>query len=308
MNHFRLILSISIAFLLFTSVNYLKAQYIIEQIEYEIPVCYDLIPEDVEFEEPEDESNFFLNIPESKLKEAASAEGREIKEERSTIYIDGEDFAVETESGDMGKVTMVSDTKTGMIYLIMWSQKKVIEMKPEDMAKIEEKTKAATEKMLENLPLEMHEQVQAEMEKEKNKPRVKYEAKPTGKKMMLNGFNCEEYLITKEDEYITIWASGDKSEIVNEVDRISRKFDNLFRTGEDEEVDEWQLIPGKIPVQVKTYRSSMMTGEPSLTIQTITGIENRKPSADKFRVPGENEGFTKGAMMDMMMQMMPQEE
>ena len=252
MNHTKLILSISIAFLLFTSVNYLKAQYIIEQIEYEIPISYDLVPDDVEFEDPEDENKFFLNIPESKLKEAALAEGREIKEERSTIYIEGENFAVETESGEMGKVTMVSDAKTGMIYLIMWTQKKVIEMKPEDMAKIEESAKAAAEKVLENLPPEMREQVRAEMEKEKNKPPVKYEAKPTGQKMKLYGFNCEEYGIVKDGEFITIWASGDRPEIVDEVNRISGKFDEMFKTGEDEDVDEWQLVPGKIPVQVKT--------------------------------------------------------
>lgn len=307
MNHSKLILSISIAFLLFTSVNYLKAQYIVEQIEYEIPISYDLIPEDIEFEAPEDESKFFLDIPDSKLKEAALAEGREIKEERSTIYIEGENFAVETESGEMGKVTMVSNAKTGMMYLILWTQKKVIEMKPEDLAKIEESAKASTEKVLENLPAEMREQVRAEMEKEKNKPQVKYEAKPTGQKMKLYGFNCEEYGIVKDGEFITIWASGDRPEIVNEIDRISGKFDEMFKTGEDEDIDEWQLVPGKIPVQVKTYRSDMM-GEPSITIQAITGIENRKPSADKFRVPGQDEGFTKGSMMEMMKQMMPGDE
>jgi len=42
-----------------------------------------------------------------------------------------------------------------------------------------------------------------------------------------------------------------------------------------------------------------------LLIQTITKIENKNPSVDKFKVPGEKEGFTKGSMMDMMMQMMP---
>lgn len=296
----RLILSLFTAILLFTSVNFLMAQYIIEQIEHEIPVSYDLIPEDAEFEEPEDEGNFFLNISEDILRETALTEGMEITEERSTIYIDGENFAVETESEDMGKVTMVSNAKTGMIYVIMWAQKKVMEMKPEDMAKIEEKAKAAAEMVLENLPDEIREQVRAEMEKEGSMPKVKYKAKPTGKKMELYGFNCEEYRVTKEDEFIAVWASGDRSEIVDEVDRITKKFDKLFNTDEDEDIDEWQLVPGKIPVQVKTYLSEMM-GESSVTILTITGIENKKPSAEKFRVPDEKEGFTKGSIMDMMM-------
>ena len=129
MIHSKLILRLSVAFLLFTFVNLLKAQYIIEQIEYEIPISYDLIPEDTEFEGSEDESNYFLNIPENKLKEAAAAEGKEITEERSMIYIDGENFAVETESSNLGKITMVLDMKSKMMYLIMWTPKKIMEIK-----------------------------------------------------------------------------------------------------------------------------------------------------------------------------------
>ena len=308
MNNSKLIFRIFVAFLFFTSTNSLKAQYIIEQIEYKIPISYELIPEDVEFEVPEDEINFILNISESKLKEAALAQGSEIKEEKVTIYIDGENFAVETESEEMGKVTTVFDTKTGIMYAIMWSQKKVIEIKPEDMDKMAEKYKATTEKMLENLSPEMREQVRAEMEKEKKQSPVKYDAQPTGKKMKLYGFNCEEYRVNKDEDVITIWASSDEYGILKEVDRVSKKFDELFKSSDDESVDEWQLVPGKIPVQVRTYTSSMMMGEPILVIRAITKIERKKPPTDTFRVPGENEGFTKGSMMDMMMQMMPEDE
>ena len=52
----------------------------------------------------------------------------------------------------------------------------------------------------------------------------------------------------------------------------------------------------------------MMMGEPVLFIQSITKIEKKKPSADKFRVPGKKEGFTKGSMMDMMMQIRSKDE
>lgn len=308
MIHSKLILRLSVAFLLFTSVNILKAQYIIEQIEYEIPISYDLIPEDTEFEGSEDESNYFLNIPENKLKEAAAAEGKEITEERSMIYIDGENFAVETESSNLGKITMVLDMKSKMMYLIMWTPKKIMEIKTEDMAKMKESAEAAAETVLENLPPEMREQAKADMEKVKNKPKAKYEAKPTGKKSKLYGFNCEEYRINNNEEFIAVWASGEQSELVKAVDRISGKFNDLFKTDENEDVDEWQLIPGKIPVQVKTYHSAMTAEEPNITIQAITRIENRKPPIDKFRVPGQAEGFTKGNMMEMMMQMTPQED
>ncbi len=308
MNHPKLILSLFAVFLLLISVNCLMAQYIIEQIEYTIPFNYDLIPEDKEFESEEDEGSYILSIPESKLKEAALAEGMEILEEKSTIYIDGDNFAVDTKSEDMGKVTMVSDMKTKMMYVIMWDQKKIMEIKPEDLAKMEERVMNAAEAMLENIPPEMRDQVKAEMEKEKNKPQVKYDAQPTGNKMKLYGFNCEEYRVSKDDELIAIWASDERVDLANDIDRISGKFDELFKMNEEEDIDEWELVPGKIPVLVKTYRFSMTGEEPGITIQAITGIENKKPSADKFKVPTEDDGFTKGSMMEMMMQMMPEEE
>ena len=168
MKNFKLIFGLFLAFLFLTFTNSLQAQYIIEQIESEIPISYELIPEDIEFEVPEDEINFILKIPESRLKEAALAAGREIREEKVTTYIDGENFAVETESEGMGKVTMISGSKTGVMHYIMWSPKKIIEIKPEDMDKIAEKSNAAIEKMLENMSPEMQKQVRAEMEKEKN--------------------------------------------------------------------------------------------------------------------------------------------
>jgi len=242
---------------------------------HKIEVNYELIPEDIEFEVPEDEINFILKIPESRLKEAALAAGREIREEKVTTYIDGENFAVETESEGMGKVTMISGSKTGVMYYIMWSQKKVIEIKPEDMEKFSEKSNDAIEKMLENMSPEMKEQVRAEMEKEKNKSPSKYDAQLTGKKMKLYGFNCEEYRVNKNEDVVIIWASNDKSGIIKEINCVSNKFDELFKSCEDEGVDEWQLVPGKIPVQVRTNTSSMRMGEPVLFIQSITKIEKK---------------------------------
>lgn len=286
--------------------NSLLAQYVIEQVEQEIPISYDLIPDGAEFESLEDENNFFLNISESKLKKAAIAEGREIREEKATIYIDGNNFAVETVSDDMGKITMVSDAETGVMSTIMWEQQKVLEMSSGDMAAMEDKSKAMADKMLEKLPLDMREQVIAEMEKEKNKSQITYNARPTGKKKKLYGFDCEEYRVNNDEEVITIWASADKLGITKEVKRFSERFDKLFNTGDDEGFNEWELISGKIPIQVRRLSSSMEMGEPVVVIQTITKIDNKKPPAEKFRVPSEDEGFTKSSMMDMMMQLMPE--
>jgi len=305
MNNSKIYICTLVVVLVFAITNSLRAQFVIEQIEYEIPISYELIPEDVEFESQEDENNFFLKISESKLKEAAITEGIEIREEKAIIYIDGNNFAVETDSDDMGKITMVSNAGTGVMSTIMWEQQKVLEMSSGDMATMEEKSKAMADKMLENLPPDMREEVIAGMEKEKNKSQITYNAQPTGKKKELYGFDCEEYRVNNDEEAITVWASADELGITKEVKRFSERFDKLFNTGDDEGFNEWELISGKIPIQVITLSSSMIMSEPVMVIQIITKIDKKKPSANKFKIPGEDEGFTKGSMMDMMMQMMP---
>jgi hypothetical protein len=281
-------------FFLMTAFGTTHAQYIIQQVEYELPISYELIPEDVEFESEEDEANFILSLPTEKLRAAALSEGREVREEKTTIYIDGGNIAVESLSDEMGRTTMVSDTKTGVLYYVIWSQKKVFEMKPGDMEKMREKA-------LEGLPPDMRAQARAEMEREKEKRPNQYDARPTGKKMKLYGFDCEQYLVNTDEEMLSIWATKDRSGIVGEVNRASARFDELFQTEGDDDVDEWELVPGQIPVEVRTYAGAMMMDEPTLTIQAITSIQKKKPSADKFNVPGEKEGFTKGSMMEIMM-------
>jgi hypothetical protein len=285
-------------FFLTAAVGTTHAQYIIHQVEYDLPVSYELIPEDVEFESEDDEVAFFLNLPAEKLRSAAIAEGREISEQKTTIYIDGGNVAVESISDEMGRTTLVSDTKTGVLYYVLWSQKRVMEMKPGDMEKMREKA-------LENLPAEMREQARAEMEKETKRKPNRYNARPTGKKMNLSGFDCEQYLANTDEGMVSIWAANDRSGVVGEVDRASQKLEELFQTEEDDEVDEWDLVPGKIPVEVRRYSGVVMMEEPILRIQAITKIQKKKPSAEKFKVPGESEGFTRGSMMDMMMQMTP---
>ncbi len=286
------------AFFITAAVCTAHAQYIIQQVEYELPVSYELIPEDIEFASEEDEIEFFLNLPTEKLRKAALAEGRDIREEKITIYIDGNNFAVESMSDEMGRTTVVSNANTGVLYYVIWSQKRVYEMKPGDMEKIREKA-------LEDLPPELREEARAEMKREKAQKTDHEKPRPTGKKISLYGFACEQYMVNTDEGVLSIWAAPDQSGVVGEVSRTSRRFEEHFQMEEDDDVDEWDLVPGKIPVEVHRYAGGMMMEEPRLTIQAITKIEKKKPSADKFKVPGDKEGFTKGSMMEMMMEMAP---
>jgi hypothetical protein len=284
---------------IFVFITTLKSQYIIEQIVEEIPVNYELIPEDTEFEAPDGEINFILDIPANKLKAGAIANGAEINEEKSIIYIDGNNFCIETVSEENGKVSMIANSKTNNIYTVLWPQKKVVELKPEDIENMKKKAKEATEKMLKYLSPEMRENLMNNMNQEKDKTKVEYQVKPTGEKKQISGLNCSQFRVSKGEEIMDLWVTEDSFGLFNDVIRISKKFEELYNTDNDNEFDEWQILPGQIPVQLSTFTESI-SGEPVIVIRKITKIENKKSPVEKFYIPGDKEGFTKGSFMDMM--------
>jgi hypothetical protein len=283
----------------------LQAQFIIKQVEYTVPISYSLVPEDAELESEEEEALFFMTIPTDKLKQAAIEEGREVNTNESSIYVDGYNFAVEDNS-EMGKMTVISNAKDGVMYMVRWAQKRVVVITAEDFKKIEEQTNVAVEESIKLMSPEMQAQVRAAMKQEKQqKSGAKLAANQTGKKMSINGFNCELYTIKKEVGNITgIWAAPDDMKITAAAENISEKFSKIFNMGEDEETDEWSLVRGKIPVEVREMSQDMSMGEPSFSITSIQKIERKTPPSDKFYVPGEKEGFTHGSFSDMMKQMM----
>jgi hypothetical protein len=179
-------------------------------------------------------------------------------------------------------------------------------MTPEDLKKMEEQANATVEESIKSLSPEMQAQVRAAMEQEKQQtPGAKLVANPTGKKMTINGFNCELFTVKNEEGQITgVWAAADEMKITAAAENISEKFSKIFNLGEDEETDEWSLVKGKIPVEVREMSQDMEMGEPSFSITSIQKIERKTPPSDKFYVPGEKDGFTHGSFSEMMEQMM----
>jgi hypothetical protein len=283
----------------------LQAQFIIKQVEYTVPISYSLVPEDTEMESEEEETMFFMNIPTEKLKQAAIEEGLDVEANESTIYVDGGNFAVESNS-EMGRMTVISNAKDGAMYMVMWPQKKVMVMTAEDIKRMEEQATAAVEESLKSMSPEMQAQIRAAMKQEKQqKPVSNLIVNPTGRKMSINGFNCELYTIKKEEGNITgVWAATDDMKITGTAEKISERFSKMFNMGEGEETDEWSLVRGKIPVEVREMSLDMSMGEPAFSITSIQKIERKTPPAEKFHVPGDKEGFTHGSYSDMMKQMM----
>lgn len=287
------------------SFSQLFAQYIIEQTEYDLPVSFELVPENFEADNFQAEALFFLDLPEEKLRAAAREQGEEIETETLTMFIDGDNFAIETVS-PTGKATVVSDAKSSNMYYILWAKKKVMVMNASEMKEMEQSANKMIEEAMKNVPPEMREQYMAEMKKQKSKPAAKYTAKPTGKKATKYGMACEQYLLTRGEEDVSIiWAAKDNSGLTKLLESTKKQFEKIFpsENGEDE-FDEWDAIPGKIPVEIRKYQSDAMTGSPTINVSAITKMEKKTPPPDKFYVPTQKDGFTHGSMQDMMMEMM----
>lgn len=310
MNKSKVILLVGLVLFVFPVANLLQAQHIIEQIEYELPINYDLLPEDVEFDDPASEARYFLNLPEEVLKESALRDYGDIEIIKSTIYIDGENFAMESESNEEGKTLIILDHTKTILYYVLWSQKKIFEMSKEDMEEMRLEAEAVVQEILDQLPPDMREQARASMEEEKKRMRAPGQVESTGKSMKKYGYECDQYMIESDDKIIAVWATDDKSGLSKIVRGISDKLSDIFPDEDEEEIDEWKLLPGKIPIEVRLYRLNQID-MPKIEIQAITGMKATKPPAEIFIPPGASEGFTKSSMkelMHQMMEMMPDDE
>ncbi len=275
------------------------AQFIMEEKEYHIPVNYDLLPEDTEFENPVDEAKYFLNLPEERLRAGAM----DIEESTSTMYFDGENFAAEMVSAEEGKVTSIYDSNKKILYYVLWEQKKVFQMTGEDMKQMQKDTEAMKNKMMEGLSPEMRMQVEEQMKMDA-KPK-KSKVTSTGKKEKKYGFDCNQYLVESEEEIKMIWATDDLPGLRNSFEGFIKKMSAVFPSMEESEKDDWDLVGGKIPVETLTMMSSIdMMGTPEIEITALTKIKQTKPPSDKFVPPTAADGFSYGSMKNMMSQMM----
>lgn len=309
MSHFakRIIIAATVMAL---TIGLANAQFVMTQNEYEIPLSYSLVPEDLEMDSEEQETLFFMSIPIEKLLQAAREEGGNITANEQKIYYDGENFAADV-SSEMGKMTTILNVKDGMMYNVMWSQKQVMVISPDDMKEAEAQTNEAVQEMMKNLSPEMQAQMKEAMEQEEQekqkKSMQKSSVKSSGKKMKINGFDCELYTMKKYDGEITgIWAAADNMKITGNVDKMMGQLGKMFEMEEegDEETDEWLLVKGKIPVEVRRLNLQTAMGEPAFYITAIQKIEQKMPSAEKFHVPDEKDGFKHITFSEYYKQMM----
>jgi hypothetical protein len=284
-------------FLILNAVQ-IHAQFIIKEKALEIPVDYSLFPEDVEFDSMEDEMEYILNIPLDDLIAAAKNEGYDIAEETTVSYFDGDRFAVETSSEESGKMTMLSDVATGKMLLIIWAQRMIMEVAAEDVENVQEQTNQDIEEMIKDMPPEAQDAIRAEMQQDFGSSDMPVQTSPTGKTQTINNFVCEEYRVQAGEEMKSIWFTRDTQGLLKALDVLSQKYQDVFKMDEEDDFDAWKLIPGNIPIQVKSVSMDYRMGEPTLSVETVTQILKETPPAGVFEITGEAKDFERVSYED----------
>lgn len=281
-----------------------EAQYIIEQVEYSIYITPQMMPADKRFANQTEEARYFLNQPDSKFSPDNGGETGNYKITKSTIYLDGDNFAVDNISSNGDKTSTITNANKGMFYIVSWPRKTVMEISTKDMDEMQKNTEASRNEAKKKLSPEMREKME---EEEKNNTSVNEpKAKFTGNEKDMNGFHCRQYFVEQGDNIMMIWATGDNKGLSAQIEKLTSKMKALFPSENEQEKDEWELLPGKIPIEVKTFSSDM--NGPHIDIQEIKKIIDKKPPAEKFTPPGKSLGFTIRSMKDMLMQMNSMQE
>ena len=261
-----------------------------------MPLPFDLIPEDRDVESDIEAARILFRMPTQKLIQAARESGTAVEMESSTIYIQGDRFAVESRSED-GRFSAISDMVNQRMYLVLWDQKKVMVIGKEDLDQMKQKTNTAAQQALDHLSPEMRKQVEAAM---KNNMRQEdaVSLRSTGKSEIINGFNCTQVIAETESGFQEIWAAEDQFGLSEKVGRFEAQMKQFMPSDEESDKDEWELVPGKVPVKVNTV-SVPNFSNPRIKITTIESIQKKTVPPSKFIPPGEAEGFQHVTPADM---------
>ncbi len=274
------------AILFFFMANFSFAQYIVETENHSLTIDYESLGDEYQSDEYEKMDNKIMEMPLEKLLQLAPEEDREA--EKIVFYIDGKSYAAESETEEAGKVKVIMDNSKNQFSIISYDQKAVTIITSDELKQMQ--------------------QGMSEMAGYSNRTEeeVKSTMKSTGRTRNINGFNCEEYVFHDEEvsEITVIWASDDDKGVSKKIKELLNQFESVNSSPEEREKSEWEMIEGKIPVEVRKMQINTYQG--NIDIQQITKIEEKNISKDKFHVPAESEGFTHNSMKEMIEQMMKQ--
>lgn len=304
MNKLRIILVLG--FMLGFSVL-LQAQFIIEQIAYDIPINHQQVPANKDFTNVTDKAEFFLQLSESKLKNLdAGKKNGGIKVYPSTIYIDDDNFTLDGVVKGEGKISMIYNHNENILYVVSWTEKKIRLFRNGDMAGIQNDMEAKLQEELAQLSPE--EQAQAKMAMEmvkkmrKKQPQTTTKITATGREMTKYGRKCNEYLLEDNQKSKVIWASEDNMGLAIKVKSMFTKLAQLIPSMNREKNIGLEWVDGNIPVVVCTLHPDALDNT-KMEVRANVKITQTEISADKFILPAETAGFKRISIKELKEQM-----
>lgn len=283
-------------------------------ITLEDDAIYSLIA-DKKLQEMDKIAAYLFDVSIADLKNVSNSQNTEGKAREMVMHLQGRKFRLDMDA-PTGKMTLIVREDLDKLYNVMWGQKKYNEM---SLAQIREMRKGIAQnmpqmqnmpdvsKMLENLPPEAREKALEAMKKAgqmQNMPtqqpqNEQQSVEKIGRKKTINGFPCEEWQVRKADEISSHWVASSKPELAKQFKDFSESMSagvGMGKKEKDGEKEIWELVPGTIPIESRTFRQLQM-GKFELEIMHVEKIEQKNLESKTFEVP---EGFEPGTMFDMM--------
>ncbi|GAX59364.1 transcriptional regulator [Candidatus Scalindua japonica] len=249
-------------------------------------------------------SDDFASITGSEYLDTAKKLGEHLSIDKTTINVDIKGlFAAETVSQD-NKITMVFNGKFNMI---MWDMKKVIQMTPaeiEGMAKQAENMMGQMQKNMPDISKLLDganltpEQKAAAMQampgmfNNKNVPEPESAVKATDKTRTITGMPATLYLIKDGNTTKGIWASDVDKRLADKYEEVGKSFDAMTPM-KKEKKKEWELLPGKYPLETVEVNDGGYRG-PKVGLRMTKEIRRGNPPEKAYYVPGSEDGFQVG--------------
>lgn len=288
---------------------------VLKELQLYVPAqaIYSLLPEGADMENEAKLADTLLQLPFEKLAAAAALHSGTEGEEKTTIYLQGKKVRIDMQT-PTGRLSTILDKERGVMYNIIWDQKKYIEM---SMQQIQQMRKGVQESlqqmpemgemetMLEKLPPEARKQAMQALKQareaasgQQKAPAPKRKVTRTGRKRQINGFACEEVRVAAGPGRNVFWVSKARPRLTKSYAALAEVWKDGFGFDEKEpgEVDPFEVVPDAVPVET---RSLQRTGGMSFELNAtqLLSAEIRQLPADTFSLPP---GFTPGSMMDLM--------
>ncbi|MFQ5771262.1 MAG: hypothetical protein ACE5HX_12040 [bacterium] len=320
MRKYKIAFTLISALFMLLAVQSLVAQngVIIEQVEktYTRDAFYELYTDNEIWDNPDMRKKTFLATDLIKLEQAANEIGQPPAVERSTIYLQGEMFRMDSKT-DAGEMTVIFRKDLGMMYQIDWTKNIVLKMSAEDIEKMRKGAMDMAKRMQKNMPANIEKMLQGLPEEQRKKAlealkasgqdfpgMTEKKAKPTitdlhNRKDFANFPNCNEFRVVDGNKYIAIWAYSRKPHLSKMFHTFTEEFKSSFDM-EDEEIEPEELLPkDKFPVLTITYEENMMGGNMDFQTQLIEKVQETRIPISVFEAYKDPK-LKEGSMMDMM--------